>query len=194
MRLFCACVLFLGLAGIGNALASGQCSPAPLPPKEERTDDFWKGYLKENLTNCYGELHPQINASVIGIEPTDWISSNWCPLTCAIIMSRPFLDSTDEPYEILFVLGHEAGHIALSGRDFAHAIGLEEVEYAADLIAVQAIPSGACHGARALQWIYDAASKSKALPPEARQKVLEEIRQRRKALLAKCAVDAVLVK
>lgn len=149
--LFCLCLV--GMLWAERAFAENLCSPAPLPPKEERTDEFWKKYLKENLVSCYGRVHPQIEYAAIGIAD-GWLSRVDCSFVvpCVIVIARQFLDSAESPKEVLFTLGHEAGHIAiLFGRDFK-LLPDTELEFGADLFAIQPIPLGACYGASVLSW------------------------------------------
>jgi hypothetical protein len=127
------------------------CHPEPLPPQEVRSQAFWQGYLENTLLKCFGHFGKGVwdTEIVIGLGPFAAIS---CFGKC-IAIGQDLLDDVNEAEAVTFVLGHEAGHLALEAAGLGE-LGATEAQYAADFLASRAISLGGCFGARMLKYWY----------------------------------------
>ncbi len=167
------------------------CRPEPLPVQAEmRTDEFWNEYLNKSLHACFEFFSPLIDKTTVVLGQDMLAEMDCVDNKCTITVGRKLLGSITDPEEALYIIGHEAGHIALDALEL-QVLGIDENEYAADLLAIRGIVHGGCFGAKVLGWIYDEILTSDKQTFTAEGRTMTMIRQRRASLLAQCMVEAI---
>ena len=174
---------------VAAVLAVSLCTSTSFPPAEERTDQFWAATLTKSLHECYGHLDPALEHVDVFVEASPYLVSSGVDAT---YQWRVTFDTSVVqelvPEEMMFLLGHEAAHLAITFGAF-WITGAEETEYAADLIGARSIPSGSCFGAHAIGWLVN------RIPHDLKSEIGDDrANHRRKALIAQCAVEALAAK
>lgn len=173
----------LALSAVLNA-APVLCDPKPLPPKEERTKEFWLEYLNETLHLCFDDMSPVVEGIVVRIVKGSTIELKCEFANCVIKAGDKLLDAIDDAVEIVFLLAHEAAHMYLRASEL-YVLDKTTEQFAADKLASDHVLKGSCYGARIYEWM----AKQK-LPGDIEITVPELI-YRRYALLASCALEIV---
>lgn len=162
------------------------CEPVPLPTVQERTEEFWKGYLNSTLQACFGYLGDGVKNAIVQSGDIPYAEVK-CNPECLITISRKMLSEAGSAGEIVFVLGHEATHVVFGHPTTRNTLGPLDHEFLGDLVGSRAVKDGACYAVRVMKWIHD------NIPPSEQAESFllgkEVLVYRRSAMLANCAAN-----
>lgn len=146
-------------------------------------------YMAETLQLCFGGFPETATTEMVVTEAPGGMAG--C-LACSrqgsrIYIPKRWLDTIESEDELLFLQGHEFGHVVACPKI---PIGGHESDFLADQFAAEHLRGGACAAARVLQELMLERSPMKdELTPEQG----DLVRQRVFALRAQCALPILLM-